>query len=374
MRTRDTALMTSGSPGEAAPLPLIEPIEGVLAVLDRGNATGTNKLGLLLALLDLAPCAPERRISTRLIAEKLLEIHWDHVRPFPAGEGRQAVPLTQVTSGNRETQVITQVKRLRSQLSGPRADWPYSRVRRDLEQLPAWADAIRAIERDAYRNPIDKLQTIDRQRHTFLYTIEADGIMLTERAAQELTRFGPVLKELVQARFVRQVMKANRALSQSVLEVPLAEHLFGAERDMPGHRVRSELARLQGGRCLYSGEALARHANALDHVIPWSRVRMTTLGNFAVTTRQVNSAKSGLLLAYAPLAAWVEHVTAHKEPLTQLAADTGWPAGVDDTLSVALAVYRSAAQGRVLWAPGGVGTAADTELARITDLLEQALN
>ena len=34
---------------------LLSPIEGVLALLDEGAATGTNKYGLLLALLELAP-------------------------------------------------------------------------------------------------------------------------------------------------------------------------------------------------------------------------------------------------------------------------------------------------------------------------------
>jgi hypothetical protein len=33
----------------------LEPIEGVLAVLDSGSASGTNKFGLPLALIDLAP-------------------------------------------------------------------------------------------------------------------------------------------------------------------------------------------------------------------------------------------------------------------------------------------------------------------------------
>ena len=32
---------------------LLSPIEGVLAVLDEGAATGTNKYGLLLALLEM---------------------------------------------------------------------------------------------------------------------------------------------------------------------------------------------------------------------------------------------------------------------------------------------------------------------------------
>lgn len=81
--------------------PQLDPVEGVLAVLDQGSATGTNKFGLLLALLDLAPSVGNDEILlVSRIAEKLIELHWDHARPY------RKVRLRQVTSGNETTQLF----------------------------------------------------------------------------------------------------------------------------------------------------------------------------------------------------------------------------------------------------------------------------
>ena len=76
---------------------LLSPIEGMLAVLDQGAVTGTNKYGLLLALLELAPeVDPDGVIDLERLATKSIEIQWDHVRPFG-----DAV-LRQVTATKRE--------------------------------------------------------------------------------------------------------------------------------------------------------------------------------------------------------------------------------------------------------------------------------
>ena len=49
----------------------LEPIEGVLAILDHGSVTGTNKYGLLLALLDVAPgCSTDGVIEASTLAER----------------------------------------------------------------------------------------------------------------------------------------------------------------------------------------------------------------------------------------------------------------------------------------------------------------
>ncbi len=68
----------------------LEPIEGVLAVVDAGRSSGTNKFGLVLALIDLATSAPpDEFIADAALAAKLIEVHWDHVEPFRAHVLRQ---------------------------------------------------------------------------------------------------------------------------------------------------------------------------------------------------------------------------------------------------------------------------------------------
>ena len=75
----------------------LDPIEGILAVLDEGSVTGTNKFGVLLALIDLAPSIedPNGELSVWRIAEKLIEIHWDHALGL---EGLGHPPLRQVSA------------------------------------------------------------------------------------------------------------------------------------------------------------------------------------------------------------------------------------------------------------------------------------
>ena len=75
-----------------------DPIEGILAVLDKGKATGTNKFALLLALIDLAPSiGADGTLDVNDIAAKLIELHWDHAKAFDT----RGV-LRQVRSGNRD--------------------------------------------------------------------------------------------------------------------------------------------------------------------------------------------------------------------------------------------------------------------------------
>ncbi|EFG77966.1 hypothetical protein HMPREF0591_2095, partial [Mycobacterium parascrofulaceum ATCC BAA-614] len=56
---------------------------------------------MLLALIDLAPSvASDAILSVSRIAEKLIELHWDHARPY------SDAPLRQVRSPNRENTTL----------------------------------------------------------------------------------------------------------------------------------------------------------------------------------------------------------------------------------------------------------------------------
>ena len=69
------ALVSSSSHDDPGTL---DPIQGVLEILERASMTGTNKLGLLLVLLDFAPERTEgdQSISKKDLATRYLDIHW----------------------------------------------------------------------------------------------------------------------------------------------------------------------------------------------------------------------------------------------------------------------------------------------------------
>src|SRR6185369_868992 len=62
--------------------------EKVLELLDEGRYTATYKYAVLLALIDLclegtqASGAPPEMVTTRQLADKVLEIYWPHTVPF----------------------------------------------------------------------------------------------------------------------------------------------------------------------------------------------------------------------------------------------------------------------------------------------------
>lgn len=77
-------------------------IQGILTVLEENNFTGTNKLGLLLSLIDLAPHIKDDKLSIDIVSLKLLEIHWSHSEKYTAS----GLELKQTQGANSNTTVI----------------------------------------------------------------------------------------------------------------------------------------------------------------------------------------------------------------------------------------------------------------------------
>lgn len=330
--------------------PQLDPVEGILAVLDRGSATGTNKFGLLLALVDLAPSVGSDAIlPVSRIAEKLIELHWDHARKYPDA------PLRQVTSGNKEnTTVLLEIIKLRDVVD---ANLPFERARLKIEEL-TWREAVNVVARGTIKNPLPRLQQLSGDPPPFLYERLAGSpaqIQFVDGALKALVRYGPVLRDLIEFRFVRFVAKANRATLGTPVEDQLAEHLFGAERHMPPVPMRHDLWTVQQGKCLYTDSAVedpagaGTRASSVDHVVPWARVRLSAAENFLITANLTNSAKSDVLLAPELLSRWVNHLSTQQEAIATVAKDYGWPSNLSRVARVASAQYRHASPTIPVW-------------------------
>ena len=79
--------------------------------------TGTNKLGLLLTLLDLAPTLDGESpcIARQEVAERYLDIHWEHARPYQGITLRQSSARKKREDGTvaDDTTVMQEIHRLR---------------------------------------------------------------------------------------------------------------------------------------------------------------------------------------------------------------------------------------------------------------------
>jgi hypothetical protein len=332
--------------------PKLDPVSGVLAVLEDGSATGTNKFGLLLALLDLAPAVEvSGELGVDSIAEKLIELHWDHARPY--GEE----PLKQVTSGNRENStVVLVVIRLHEKLGH---DCTFEEARLALPS-DSWSSAVREVANATVKNPLKLLQRLPDNPPAFLYeTVKGPPrrIRFIEGALASLVQFGPALRELVEFRFVRFVARANRAALGTSIDDDLTEHLFGVKRHMPSAEMRHDLWVLQGRKCLHTDVALGDPAlplsNAsLDHVIPWARTRLSAAENLLFTSDSLNPKKGKLLLAPTLVRRWTEHLGESQEEIAGVASTNGWPSDLERVRSVAVSLYRNAG----LWSGTWAGT------------------
>lgn len=354
--------VTDPAPEQTARL---DPIQGVLEVLDRASMTGTNKLGLLLTLLDLAPTVDsDAPVITRgQMAGRYLETHWEHARPYQGITLRQSSARKRRDDGTvaDDTTAMQEIHRLRGLLQdcrrGDLCDKPLGVVKRSAEGTTwhaTWEEALETalakVSASLLKNPVRLLQELPGKPPPFLYDLESDqaGLTLFPEAVQGLTKFGGVLRPLVEFRFAQAVMRINR----KTLQLPVDDvysHLFGRERVMPPPKMRERLVRIQGRRCIYTGDRLQGAGGSLDHVVPWSRARLSQIENFVMTSRTVNSKKSDSLLAPAAMEAWLHHVDRRSEDLQECARDHGWMADLVSVRRVALHIYRAADANTGVW-------------------------
>ncbi len=327
----------------------LDPIQGILAILDRGNTTGTNKFGLLLSLIDLAPyVGADRRIQYRDIALKLIEIHWSHSSPF-SGAGT----LKQVSSGNKKnTTLIQEIEKLRE---GIAPNCQFEQARKVIDSSK-WETAVTKISTATVKNPINKLQSLPGSPPPFLYNSgeQTPFITIYEKALEDLIKFGPVIRDLVEFRFVHFVVKNNKKILGNTVDERVYAHLFRREREMPSLVIRKQLWELQGKCCLYTGEvlddpALKSKQVAIDHVVPWSISKLSHIENFVVTSNQTNSSKSNLLIAPTLLIKWSEYVVQNRSQLQEVSQSGNWSSDLKQVCDVALALYTHMSKSTPVW-------------------------
>lgn len=352
--------------------PQLDPVEGILAVLDEGSTTGTNKFGLLLALIDLAPSVDSDRVlSVSRIAEKLIELHWDHAKPY------RGSTLRQVASGNRENTTFLLVVKDLQEDDG--AALPFEQARLKIDDR-AWRTAVSEVSRGTLKNPLPRLQHLPGDPPPFLYESVSGSparIRFVDGALEALVQYGPILRDLIEFRFVRFVADKNRASLGTSVADQIDEHLFGASRHMPPVAMRHDLWIIQDGRCLYTGGSVGDPARSgsrasLDHVVPWARVRLSAAENFLVTATATNSAKNAVLLAPDLLNRWVEHLKRNNEEIASVARQYGWPSDLEGLAAVAIAQYRHSRPASPAWR-GVAGVEALSERGR-TRALELLTN
>jgi hypothetical protein len=337
--------------------------EKLLTLLDSGSFTATYKYAVLLGLIDLCLECSSRSgeapgmVTTRQLADKVVELYWPQTLPFTAGE--EGAVLRQNTGGQAE--ILSLISRFRHSQA---ADPFVTLVQARLESPAAFERLVREVEWKLVEMPLPRLQQVGSRYDPFVYAIgwsasikrrDASGedfdnrILFLGQAADHLVRLAGLLRPLLQRQWAAMVARLNRQL---VADAGLEEFLFGRPRAALS-RLRAPLRELQGDHCFYCGAALAGAAE-VDHFIPWSRYPDDSIENLVLADRHCNGAKRYFLASTSHVARWTErmHDVDSRGTLTQIAGELGWDSHPTRSLNVARAMYLRLPADALLWERG----------------------
>jgi hypothetical protein len=191
--------------------------ERVLELLDEGRYTATYKYAVLLALIDLClektqrSGAPPDVLTTREVADKIVEIYWPHTMPFV----RQSSPrvLRQNTTGQAE--IVSDITRFRER-HAPDPSVPLWESRHAARD--AYERLVRRIEWKLIEMPLPRLQTMGQVSDAFIYAIHWDHriqrrtvaqgafdnrLLLKPGVGEYLRLLNGLLRPLIQRRWIR---------------------------------------------------------------------------------------------------------------------------------------------------------------------------
>jgi 5-methylcytosine-specific restriction endonuclease McrA len=322
--------------------------ERVLALLDQGSFVATYKYAVLLALMDLCLEKTNRHgnapdsVTTRELAEKVVELYWPQTAEFRGQTLRQ--------NSGRQARILTDIARFRASLGDPST--PLDRARR---QAPAGFERlVRDVEWTLILMPLPRLQVLGGETERLLYHIGwgleiertrrvvveyqrtrtgfDNRILLFPKVGDHLVMLNGLLRPLIHRAWSAMVAQLN-GLDESRLE----SFLFGIDRAQL-KAVRPGLLELQHGRCFYCGGPLTRQAE-VDHFIPWVRYPDNGIENLVVADDRCNGAKRDFLAAGEHVTRWTGRNRAAANSLTEIAQDLRWERHPDETLGVARGLY-----------------------------------
>lgn len=326
----------------------------VVAVLETGLRTATYKLATLTALIEHCienlPARPADPLTVPIpeLAERVLAIYWQQVRPFDGHELQQ--------STQPKARILFAANQLREAADIGTRGWSVEVAR--MRAPDAYQKAVDDIVLCLAQQPLHRLQKLPGSSvsDAFLYDDSflhdgisrkalrnhSDAIVLKPGVAHGLARLAGLLKPALEIMWVDDVRRMNKFLDAEVPDV--AGHLFGRERTALA-AVRKPFKEVFGPHCFYCGTHLPTN-NPVDHVLPWSLVGIDGLANLVLACVRCNSDKSGAL----PAVDIVGRVLGRdRASLEGIAADLQWPTQHDRVVASARGIYRGQPAGVPTW-------------------------
>jgi len=329
-------------------------VEHVLELLQHGRRSSTYKHAVLIGLMDL--CLehtdglgwPPSMLTTRQLAEKVVELYWPQVTSW------REKPLKQ--NVGKQGAILRAVEELRLE-AAPAIGAGASAARVGLAMPEQYERVVRTVEWKLIEMPLPKLQRVGELDTGWLYRIGWDDgdskpgegrvrayqegrasdfdnrILLRSEVAMAFVRLHGLLRPFVEDQWAKDVARLN-GLEASRLR----RFLFGASRTALV-AVRLPLLGIQQGRCFYCDDAIAAKDSQVDHFVPWSRHPDDGLHNLVVAHSRCNNAKSDFLAAPAHIRRWRGRNVDKASDLAAISRRLTWELGESTALGAARAVY-----------------------------------
>ncbi|MCB9731984.1 MAG: hypothetical protein H6745_05050 [Deltaproteobacteria bacterium] len=144
--------------------------ESALQLLDQGGFTATYKYAVLLALMDLClegtgkDGAPPTMVTTRQLAEKVIDLYWPQTRPFLPPLDR---PLSQTRGKDKQAKIVADIDAFQ------RADPGLSlHAARSFDaHADRWRRLVDDVEWTLILMPLPRLQTVGGRTLRLIYEI-----------------------------------------------------------------------------------------------------------------------------------------------------------------------------------------------------------
>ena len=334
-------------------------------MLDRGAFTATYKYAVLLALLDVClentarSGAPPHMVTTRQMAEKVMEIYWRQVEAYAVTES------VLVQMSGRKGQRASILAETRACREFAQAELGTASLHKAKMMAPdVYAAHLHEIEWTLIRYPLPLLQKIGKETLAFLYQLAWDHpakrgevrryqqgkpsafdnrLLLLDGVGEGLIQLNSLLRLVIRQHWVHGVSRLNR-----LDEDPLGEFLFGVDRTNLTP-IREPLVKLQKGKCFYGERSLGGGAH-IDHFVPWARYASNALDNLVASHADCNLSKSDHLAAGLHVMKWSERAKLESRALDGIATEHRWERSFERTFSVARSVYLRLPEATPLWA------------------------
>jgi hypothetical protein len=336
--------------------------ERILELLGEGSFAATYKHAVLLALVDLCTekiaSHPEglKSVTSREVAEKVIRLYWSHTNPYENGILKQ--------NNTKQASILSAIAEHRQYQPLPRSCSAEQSHRVDPER---WSRLVDKVEWKLIEMPLPRLHTIGNRMDPFLYKLKwSQSIKRSEVTPYQMRRLGyefdnrlcfmpgvpeglvrlsPILKPLIQRRWVLLVAQFNR------LEVSRLENFLFGETRIPLVGTREFFTSLQDNRCFYCDRRLDSRSE-VDHFVPWSRYPNNAIENLVIAHNGCNQNKRDYLAGIDHLQVWLERMrfgSKDRIELERYAAENNWDSWPDRTRNVASAIYLGLPDGYSLW-------------------------